>query len=246
MFNATQQTPLARGHKQNRFPFTTSTTGTTNTVHIGFAVVWNIVVYHQANETQDLTFYQELIGQWQESLECTDKELAAALLYLAQKDQPLNVAAQFPEIREPQGKREREQRTDRPRREGGERANRSDRPDRPDRAPRQRREMQGEFNTYRIEVGKEHGVRAGDIVGAIANEANIDSQFIGNIKLHEQFSTVELPANIPNEIFQHLKKVYVRKQKLNISVEKAGSTGERPIKKGPGPRPGAAPKRRPG
>lgn len=199
----------------------------------------------QANETQDLSFYQELISQWQETLECTDKELAAALLYLAQKDQPLNVAAQFPEIREPQNKRDRDQRTERPRREVAERSGRPDRPDRPERAPRQRREMQGDFNTYRIEVGKEHGVRAGDIVGAIANEANIDSQFIGNIKLHDQFSTVELPANIPNEIFQHLKKVYVRKQKLNISIEKAGSAAERPVKKGPGPRPGAAPKRRP-
>lgn len=90
-------------------------------------------------------------------------------------------------------------------------------------------------------MGKEHGVRAGDIVGAIANEANIDSQFIGNIKLFDHFSTVELPANIPNEIFQHLKKVYVRKQKLNITVDTgAAPAGER--RSGPGPRPGAAPR----
>jgi ATP-dependent RNA helicase DeaD len=115
--------------------------------------------------------------------------------------------------------------------------------------------MQGNYNTYRIEVGKEHGVRAGDIVGAIANEANIDSQFIGNIKLFDHFSTVELPADIPTEIFQHLKKVYVRKQKLNISVdtgaapersERAPREGgeRRSYSEGSGPRPGAAPKRR--
>ena len=108
--------------------------------------------------------------------------------------------------------------------------------------------MKGDYNNYRIEVGKEHGVRAGDIVGAIANEANIDSQFIGNIKLFDHFSTVELPANIPAEIFQHLKKVYVRKQKLNISIDTGsaagnaspGSGGEK--RSGPGPRPGAAPR----
>ncbi|MDP5135853.1 DEAD/DEAH box helicase [Rheinheimera baltica] len=192
----------------------------------------------QTIETQDLSFFQTLINDWREKIETTENDLAAALLYLAQKDQPLNVASQFPEIREPHARGEREER---PRRE------RSDRPDRggdrPDRGPRVKREMKGDYQTYRIEVGKEHGVRAGDIVGAIANEANIDSQFIGNIKLFDHFSTVELPATIPSEIFQHLKKVYVRKQKLNITVDSgAAPAGDRRPSNGPGPRPGAAPR----
>ncbi|MFT5547051.1 DEAD/DEAH box helicase [Rheinheimera aquimaris] len=191
----------------------------------------------QTVETQNLSFFQDLINDWREKIEATDAELAAALLYLAQKDQPLNVASQFPEIREPHARGERE---DRPRRE---RSDRPERGDRPDRGPRVKREMKGDYQTYRIEVGKEHGVRAGDIVGAIANEANIDSQFIGNIKLFDHFSTVELPAAIPNEIFQHLKKVYVRKQKLNISVDTgAAPSGDRRPSNGPGPRPGAAPR----
>ncbi|SNY48970.1 ATP-dependent RNA helicase CsdA [Arsukibacterium tuosuense] len=201
----------------------------------------------QTIETQNLSFFQELVTDWREKLETTDVDMAAALLFLAQKDQPLNVAKQFPELRQPHARGERE---DRPRRDRPERS--GDRPERsgerPERGPRVRREMKGDYNNYRIEVGKEHGVRAGDIVGAIANEANIDSQFIGNIKLFDHFSTVELPANIPAEIFQHLKKVYVRKQKLNISID-TGSTGgnsspnsggER--RSGPGPRPGAAPR----
>lgn len=211
----------------------------------------------QTIETQNLNFFQELVTDWREKLETTDVDLAAALLYLAQKDQPLNVAKQFPELRQPHARGEREERprrerSDRPERTGdrpersGDRQERSG--ERPDRGPRVRREMKGDYNNYRIEVGKEHGVRAGDIVGAIANEANIDSQFIGNIKLFDHFSTVELPANIPAEIFQHLKKVYVRKQKLNISID-TGSTagnagpaagGEK--RSGPGPRPGAAPR----
>lgn len=187
----------------------------------------------QTIETQNLSFFQDLINDWREKVDATDADLAAALLYLAQKDQPLNVASQFPEIREPHARGERD---DRQRRE------RSDRAERGERGPRVRREMKGDYQTYRIEVGKEHGVRAGDIVGAIANEANIDSQFIGNIKLFDHFSTVELPAAIPNEIFQHLKKVYVRKQKLNITVDTgAAPVGER-RSNGPGPRPGAAPR----
>ncbi|MEW5683059.1 MAG: DEAD/DEAH box helicase [Pseudomonadota bacterium] len=192
----------------------------------------------QTIETQNLSFFQDLINDWREKIDTTENDLAAALLYLAQKDQPLNVASQFPEIREPHARAERDER---PRRERGDRPERSG--ERPDRGPRQRREMKGDYQTYRIEVGKEHGVRAGDIVGAIANEANIDSQFIGNIKLFDHFSTVELPAAIPNEIFQHLKKVYVRKQKLNITVDSgAAPAGDRRPSNGPGPRPGAAPR----
>tara|TARA_R110002126_G_scaffold16500_17_gene65873 strand:+ start:15971 stop:17770 length:1800 start_codon:yes stop_codon:yes gene_type:complete len=201
----------------------------------------------QTIETQNLSFFQELVTDWREKLETTDVDLAAALLFLAQKDQPLNVAKQFPELRQPHARGEREER---PRRERSDRPERSGERsgERPDRGPRVRREMKGDYNNYRIEVGKEHGVRAGDIVGAIANEANIDSQFIGNIKLFDHFSTVELPANIPAEIFQHLKKVYVRKQKLNISIDTGsaagnaspGNAGER--RSGPGPRPGAAPR----
>jgi ATP-dependent RNA helicase DeaD len=191
----------------------------------------------QTIETQNLSFFQDLINDWREKVEATDADLAAALLFLAQKDQPLNVASQFPEIREPHARGEREER---PRRE---RSDRPERGERPDRGPRVKREIKGDYQTYRIEVGKEHGVRAGDIVGAIANEANIDSQFIGNIKLFDHFSTVELPAAIPNEIFQHLKKVYVRKQKLNISVDTGSApVGERRPSNGPGPRPGAAPR----
>ena len=201
----------------------------------------------QTIETQTLSFFQELVTDWREKLETTDVDLAAALLFLAQKDQPLNVAKQFPELRQPHARGEREER---PRRERSDRPERSAERggERPERGPRVRREMKGDYNNYRIEVGKEHGVRAGDIVGAIANEANIDSQFIGNIKLFDHFSTVELPANIPAEIFQHLKKVYVRKQKLNISIDTgsaaanpgSNSGGER--RSGPGPRPGAAPR----
>lgn len=178
-------------------------------------------------EAKNLSFFQDLINDWREKLETTDADLAAALLFMAQKGQPLNVAGQFPEIREPHARGERPERGDRPARtERGDRPERSG--DRPERGPRPpRRELQGNYINYRIEVGKEHGVRAGDIVGAIANEANIDSQFIGNIKLFDHFSTVELPGDMPTEVFQHLKKVYVRKQKLNISVDSGGPGSER-------------------
>jgi ATP-dependent RNA helicase DeaD len=70
---------------------------------------------------------------------------------------------------------------------------------------------------YRIEVGASHGVKPGNIVGAIANEAELDSEHIGRVEIFDHYSTVELPEGMPREIFRHLKKVWVSGQRLQIS-----------------------------
>ncbi|MDH3995073.1 MAG: DbpA RNA binding domain-containing protein, partial [Gammaproteobacteria bacterium] len=70
---------------------------------------------------------------------------------------------------------------------------------------------------FRIEVGRDHEVQPGNIVGAIANEAEIDSEHIGRIEIHQDHSTVELPEGMPKEIFKHLKSVWVSGQRLQIS-----------------------------
>ncbi len=70
---------------------------------------------------------------------------------------------------------------------------------------------------YRIEVGHNHDVKPGNIVGAIANEVNIDSQYIGRINIHDDYSLVDLPEGIPKDIFNNLKKVWVSGQQLKIS-----------------------------
>jgi ATP-dependent RNA helicase DeaD len=73
------------------------------------------------------------------------------------------------------------------------------------------------METYRIEVGKRHGVKPGNIVGAIANEAGLDGQYIGNIDIQADFSLVDMPSGMPNDIYQDLKKVRVAGQRLNIT-----------------------------
>ena len=70
---------------------------------------------------------------------------------------------------------------------------------------------------YRIEVGLQHGVKPGNIVGAIANEAEIESEYIGRIEIFDDYSTVQLPEGMPREIFKHLKNVWVSGQRLQIS-----------------------------
>ncbi len=74
--------------------------------------------------------------------------------------------------------------------------------------------------TYRIAVGRKHKVRPSNIVGAIANEAGIDSQYIGRINIREKFSLVDLPKGMPKEVFEHLQGVMVAGRKLNISLDK--------------------------
>jgi len=70
---------------------------------------------------------------------------------------------------------------------------------------------------FRIEVGHQHGVKPANIVGAIANEAEIESEYIGRITIHDDYSTVDLPEGMPKEIFKHLKSVWVSGQRLRIS-----------------------------
>jgi len=70
---------------------------------------------------------------------------------------------------------------------------------------------------YRIEVGHVHGVKPGNIVGAIANEAGLDGEHIGQIEIEAEFSLVDLPAGMPKDVFMDLKKVRVCGQPMNIS-----------------------------
>ncbi|MBQ4854141.1 DEAD/DEAH box helicase [Rhodanobacter sp. B2A1Ga4] len=79
--------------------------------------------------------------------------------------------------------------------------------------------------TYRIEVGHEHGVKPGNIIGAIANEAGLDSQYIGRLSIRDHYSLVDLPDGMPKEVFEHLKKVWVVQQQLRIHEWDGSDTG---------------------
>ena len=88
-----------------------------------------------------------------------------------------------------------------------------------DRGPKRERGRAGsvEMELFRIEVGHSDGVKPGNIVGAIANETGIDGDHIARIKIEEHYSTVELPAGMPKDLFQALKKVRVAGKPINIS-----------------------------
>src|SRR5690606_22132847 len=86
---------------------------------------------------------------------------------------------------------------------------------------------------FRLAVGYADEVRPGHIVGAIANEAELDSEFIGHIEIFDDFTLVDLPADMPKQVFQHLQTVWVCGRQLRIS-----RLGENPQAPAPAKRPG--------
>ena len=147
-------------------------------------------------EAQDLTVFEDVIEQYQQEHNVSTNEIAAALAYLAQKERPLVINEEaMPTATPPPASRKR----------------------RDDRSAGKSTALQAGMQRYRIEVGRDHGVQPKNIVGAIANEAGLDSQLIGHIKLHDSYSTVDLPEGMPKEVFQHLREVWVCDRKLNIS-----------------------------
>jgi len=185
----------------------------------------------QQLESSDLDLYRGLLAKIQpsaESEEALDMEtLAAALLKMAQGERPLILPPDAPmrPRREFRERDERFERSDRaPRGDRPDRAPRGDRPERSDRpqrdgdAPRRERRDVGDMELYRIEVGRDDGVEVRHIVGAIANEGDISSRYIGNIKLFGTHSTIELPKGMPGEILQHFTRTRILNKPMNMQL----------------------------
>jgi ATP-dependent RNA helicase DeaD len=95
---------------------------------------------------------------------------------------------------------------------------------------------------FRINVGHSDGVTPREVVGAIANEAEIEGRYIGHIRIYDNYCTVDLPSGMPKEVMQTLQKTHVCGKPLLI--ETVGKAARSYIKSGDGDKP-AAPKRDP-
>ena len=82
---------------------------------------------------------------------------------------------------------------------------------------------------YRVAVGHRDNIRPCNVLGAIANEAEISSEFIGAIQIFQDFTTVDLPDEMPKETLEILKKTRVFDKKLSIEelTEKNNTTSPR-------------------
>lgn len=148
----------------------------------------------------DLGFYSQILEQYRQEHNVPSLEIAAALAKLVESNEPLlaekkpdrakKTRSVFEERRKPKGASRRDKTPSEPE-EGMER--------------------------FRIEIGAADGIKPSNIVGAIANEAGIDSDYIGRIEIYENFSTVDLPEGMPRQIFRLLKKIWFAGKQLNIS-----------------------------
>ena len=155
-----------------------------------------------ANE--DLSLFSQLIEQYQQEHNVPANDVSAALARLLQGDEPLLLqnkpTRKSRELREEKNDSRDKQAKHKPR----------------DRDQSSEPVEEG-MERFRIEVGHNHKVKTGNIVGAIANEAGLESKYIGQIKIFDDYSLVDLPAGMPKDIFNDLKKVWVAGQQLRIS-----------------------------
>jgi ATP-dependent RNA helicase DeaD len=164
----------------------------------------------------DNVFMHGLLEQYRQEHDVPAMDIAAALAQMIQKDKPLLLEPDKPGRSHHEDKphsRHQEKR-------GAPRDHKA--PTRPDKG----------MERFRIEVGHQHHVKPGNIVGAIANEAGLDGKFIGAIDIHLNFAFVDLPKDMPDDVFQDLKNMKVCGQRLNLS--RAQEQGKRSFKGKPG------------
>lgn len=183
-------------------------------------------------DTRDMGAARELVESYQQEFGVPIIEIAAALVVMNQGAapaipvaEPVRPSRERPARAERSAGRDRDRDQDRGQDRGQDRERKPKRPK--ESAPR---DADVGMDRYRIEVGRQHGVKPGNIVGAIANEAEVDAEYIGRIQIEEDHSFVDLPDGMPKEIFKHLKSVWVSGQKLQIS--RAGDNAAKPAKRG--------------
>ena len=184
---------------------------------------------------EDLSLFKDLIEQYRQENGVDTLDIAAALAKQVQGRAPFLLSGKS--FKQPTFERERgdsKERKNWRRTDAGDGADDSGEQKKPrrnesrgdadgDRKPRRSEYDRDEQATeagmdrFRIEVGHNHKVKPGNIVGAIANEADIDSKFIGRINIFDDYSLVDLPEGMPKELLKHLRQVRVSGQRLDIS-----------------------------
>lgn len=161
---------------------------------------------------QDLSVFQDIITKFADESGADMATIAAALALIGQQGRPFFVKDRPRKQYEPPEKNGRRDSRDskRPHQKG-----------KPKPGGREIGPPEDGKDRYRIEVGWRDGVKPGNIVGAIANEGGLSGEHIGPIKIHDAFSTVDLPAGMPREVFQTLCKTWVAGKQLQLKV--AGS-----------------------
>ncbi|MFT7220304.1 MAG: ATP-dependent RNA helicase DeaD [Candidatus Azotimanducaceae bacterium] len=178
--------------------------------------------------TGELEFMQGILEAYQQEHNVSPLEIAAALAKLAVGDKALLLE---PERAPKKPRRSEEAPTGRTRKRDDGQTGKA-RPQDGGRGKRKDRALPEGKELFRIEVGHDHEVQPGNIVGAIANEAGLDAEHIGHIDIRDSYSLIELPEGMPKSVFVDLKKTWVGGHQLKITRLEATEKGE-PARKKP-------------
>jgi len=174
--------------------------------------------------SEELGLFYQMIEQYQQEHNVPVLEIAAALGLLLQGETPLMLQAKSHHFKEDKSWQndETKPRKGRGGDRGKERGRMRDkvRGKDQDRTSKKELPLEEGMERFRIEVGYNHDVKPNNIVGAIANEAGLDSQHIGRINIYDDFSVIDLPEGMPKDVFSDLKKVWVAGKQLHISLLK--------------------------
>ncbi len=174
--------------------------------------------------SEELGLFYQMIEQYQQEHNVPVLEIAAALGLLLQGETPLILQAKSHHFKEDKSWQndETKPRKGRGGDRGKERGRMRDkvRGKDQDRTSKKELPLEEGMERFRIEVGHNHDVKPNNIVGAIANEAGLDSQHIGRINIYDDFSVIDLPEGMPKDVFSDLKKVWVAGKQLHISLLK--------------------------
>lgn len=181
--------------------------------------------------SQKLDFFSELVADLQKDKDLSIEQIAAAAAFMAQGDTSLilDEAAMAREAKSTHSSSgfDRSERSERGGRErggrdrgerGDRRSSRDDKPTPSKEASQLKDYPEVEMRRFRLDVGRRNQVKPGNIVGAIANEAELESKYIGEIEIREGYSTVDLPADMPKEVMGILKRARVAGRPLDISI----------------------------
>ncbi|ROQ65032.1 ATP-dependent RNA helicase CsdA [Rathayibacter sp. PhB152] len=163
-------------------------------------------------DRERLDRFRDIIGHYVEHHDVVESDVAAALAIVAQGDEPLLLSPDDPRFRR------EDSRGDRP-----ERSDRSSYDNDRERPERRQRSSNSNLASYRIEVGRRQRVEPRQIVGALANEGGLNRGDFGHIDIRPDFSIVELPADLPQDVLDRLAGTRISGQLIELKPDRRPS-----------------------
>jgi ATP-dependent RNA helicase DeaD len=208
---------LAAIEKATRQPITQMTLPTVDDVNATRLTRFDDAITTALADAERIARFRDIVAHYVEHHDVPEADVAAALAVVSQGETPLLLDVDD-ELPVPQDRPFRE-RSDRPERDRGDRGG-------DERGPRRDRRS-GPTATYRIEVGRRHRVEPRQIVGALANEGGLRREDFGAIQIRQDFSLVELPADLPRDTLSRLADTRISGKLIEIKADRLQRSAQR-------------------